>query len=162
MSSSSASDITEASFHDPENAHTAHSTSKATMAPLDRPILASRSTAHHALRRSNRSTASCRIITASACCPVFPAWLATMGMSTASTAIWAMDPSNMYTTDADTAEFSMLMTSHGSRFSTDSCHGVSTLSSVPAPTMPSMSSDASSWMMSMMSSWVTTPSRRPS
>ena len=72
-----------------------HSASMAMKRPVTRPILASRSTAIQAFLVSKRSVASCRIMTARACWPVFPAWLATMGMSTARAAIWAMEPSNM-------------------------------------------------------------------
>ena len=54
---------------------------------------------------------------------------ATIGMSTASKAMPAMEPSNMYTTKADIMEVTMFTMSHGRRICTDSSHGVSTVSS---------------------------------
>ena len=60
---------------------------------------------------------------------MFPAWFATIGMSTASKAMPAMEPSNMYTTKADIMEVTMFTMSHGRRICTYSSHGVSTVSS---------------------------------
>ena len=95
MSQSSAPPMTAPTRWLPVNHQAPRKAVTAMNKPVTMPILPSRSTAIQAFFWSKRSVANWRIITARACWPVLPAWLATMGMSTASTAIWAMVPSNM-------------------------------------------------------------------
>ena len=79
MSTPKARPMTEARASFPDRKKAAQKTRVEMIRPLTRPMRISRNTAIQARLRSKRSMASWRIMTARACWPVLPAWLATTG-----------------------------------------------------------------------------------
>ena len=103
-----------------------------------------------------------RVITVTAWIPPLPPMPATTGMKTASATTCSSARSNRPTTQAARKQVARFASIQGSRRRTESSAGEKTRSSSERPASRYMSSVASSWITSITSSTVITPSMRPS
>ena len=87
----------------------------ANASPLNRPTSSSRRTIRRALALDSSRVASARTVTVMVWVPALPPMLATIGISTASATIFAIEPSKWLMTQAETSAVSRLASSHGKR-----------------------------------------------
>ena len=83
--------------------------------PLSTPTMNSRRTTRHALASLSSRVASARTATVMVWVPALPPMLATIGISTASATILAIEPSNWLITQAESSAVSRLANSQGNR-----------------------------------------------
>ena len=87
--------------------------------PLMRPTSSSRRTTRHALASLRSRVASARTATVMVCVPALPPMLATIGISTASATILAIEPSNWRITQDASSAVPRLASSQGKRLASD-------------------------------------------
>ena len=107
----------------------------ATATPLSMPTPASFTMSRGQCESRTSRSASPRIVTASACMPLFPDWPATTGSRIASAVNLAMVPSNIPTTNAARNAVARLISSQGSRWRTANDTRESARSSLLTPTI---------------------------